>query len=228
MKIQIMKLLCDSLCSAIVVAAICASVIGYASSAKEGDSKSDNTATVSAKEATELRAESKAQSSPASMAESKTDSSPASMAEAKTQPKTESNSSTAAAANSTDLFKQFEALVREYYPKAKLKQAGETMHVEYKTKIYANPATNRNELGPLWGGLVADLELKPGEYQGIEKMPQQLNQYSFYIVMLDAPYSKNANQHLYTRLMYPFDTPPDFLKRYKILVSEFDKYVKAH
>lgn len=116
-----------------------------------------------------------------------------------------------------------EKLVIEFYPKAKIKKTKDHMHVEYKSRPYDVPSTHKQDIGPEWSGIVFDMELKQGPYVGVDAVPKKFNEYSYYVVELYAPYSKKFDRHLLTRISYPFDVPPDFLKRFKNLVDEFDQ-----
>ncbi len=118
-----------------------------------------------------------------------------------------------------------EKLIREYYPKAKIKPGKEKLYVEYKAKPYILPSTNKQEQGPDWGGIVIDMELQKGPYAGVHQVPKKFNEYSFYSVELYAPYSQKYDCHLLTRICYPFDVPQEFLKRFKKVVEEFEQYL---
>jgi hypothetical protein len=116
-------------------------------------------------------------------------------------------------------------LVLEFYPKAKIKESKNQLHAEYKSRMYDITSTNKTELGPDWGGLVFDMELKQGPYAGVDAVPKKFNEYSYYHVELFAPYSKQYDRHLLTKIYYPFDVPQDFLKRFKKLVEDFEQYM---
>lgn len=120
--------------------------------------------------------------------------------------------------------KLVEGLVREYFPKAKIKQSATHLHVEFKSRPYDIPSINKIEQGPDWGGILFDIDLKDGQYSGVHAVPKKFNEYSYYHVMLYAPYSTKLNKHLETRIAYPFDVPPDFLKRFIFLVENFDQH----
>lgn len=129
------------------------------------------------------------------------------------------------AANWTSLDSVVEKLIREYYPKAKIKPGKEKIYVEYKAKPYILPSTNKQEQGPDWGGVVIDMELQKGPYAGVHQVPKKFNEYSFYSVELYAPYSQKFDCHLLTRICYPFDVPQEFLKRFKKVVEDFEQYL---
>lgn len=143
----------------------------------------------------------------------------------KASPESEPKTVDETPANWASLSSVVEKLVKEYFPKAKFKNGPEQMHVAYKAKPFILPSTNKEEQGPDWGGIVFDMELKKGTYAGVHQVPKKFNEYSFYSVELFAPYSQKVDRHLLTRICYPFDVPPEFLKRFKKVVEDFDQYL---
>ena len=121
------------------------------------------------------------------------------------------------------LFAETEKLVKIYYPRAKFKRTGNKLHFEFKSRIdLVRPAEKNGEAQPEqqevvadWGGIVGDLELKPGKYTGAENMPLLLKNRSSYEVYLNSPYSEKFDSCLSVRLAYPFDANIDFLKLFK-------------
>ncbi len=109
-------------------------------------------------------------------------------------------------------------LLKEYYTKAKVTKEANKIHFEYKVRPFMTG--NRQEMAPDFAGIMGDIELKPGRYEGKAQLPQNYNEYNFYSVILMAPYSSKDNGHFYTRLAYPPDAPPEFLDRFKDLVNE--------
>jgi len=112
-------------------------------------------------------------------------------------------------------------LIGEYFKKAKITKSADQIKVEYKVRPFV-AVGNRQELAPDFGGVMCEIDLKPGPYSGKVRLPQQYNEHNFYSVILMAPYSKALNAHLYTKLLYPSDTPQDFTDRFKELLNEFD------
>lgn len=138
---------------------------------------------------------------------------------------TANSNSAGAIANWSSLDSIVEKLIREYYPKAKIKPGTDKIYVEYKAKPYILPSTNKQEQGPDWGGVVIDMQLQKGPYAGVHQVPKKFNEYSYYSVELYAPYSQKYDRHLLTRLCYPFDVPQEFLKRFKKVVEDFEQYL---
>lgn len=121
-----------------------------------------------------------------------------------------------------DLQNKLTTLMSEFYSKAKLTRSGNKIKVEYKVRPFI-AAGNKQELAPDFGGVMCDIELKPGKYSGRIRLPQQYNEHNFYSVILMAPYSKELNAHLYVKLLYPSDTQQEFTDRFKDLLNEFDE-----
>ena len=138
---------------------------------------------------------------------------------------TANSNSAGAIANWSSLDSIVEKLIREYYPKAKIKPGTDKIYVEYKAKPYILPSTNKQEQGPDWGGVVIDMQLQKGPYAGVHQVPKKFNEYSYYSVELYAPYSQKYDCHLLTRICYPFDVPQEFLKRFKKVVEDFEQYL---
>lgn len=127
--------------------------------------------------------------------------------------------------DSSKLYKQVRALVKEYFPKAKVKEKDNQLLVEYKTRPYVIASTNKIEKGPKWGGILFEMKLLKGKYTGIHSVPKKFNEYSFFHVVLMAPYSEEKDCHLLTRITYPFDVPPEFLKRLTAITNKFETYM---
>lgn len=138
---------------------------------------------------------------------------------------TANSNSAGAIANWSSLDSIVEKLIREYYPKAKIKPGTDKIYVEYKAKPCILPSTNKQEQGPDWGGVVIDMQLQKGPYAGVHQVPKKFNEYSYYSVELYAPYSQKYDCHLLTRICYPFDVPQEFLKRFKKVVEDFEQYL---
>lgn len=120
-----------------------------------------------------------------------------------------------------DVYNRLGKLMHEFYPKAKMTKTANKIKVEYKLRPFVAPG-GRQEIAPAFGGIMCDIDLKPGPYAGKVRLPQQYHEYNYYSVILMAPYSKNLNAHLYTKLAYPSDTPQDLQYRFKELMNEFD------
>jgi hypothetical protein len=95
------------------------------------------------------------------------------------------------------------------------------VHEAYKTGEWQDP---REERGPKPGGILCDITLQKGQYQGAAAAPQTFDK-RYFKVLLMAPYSSKRDVHLYVRLSYPGNVSSDFLKEFADLVNGFEKYV---
>jgi uncharacterized protein YbaP (TraB family) len=119
------------------------------------------------------------------------------------------------------VYQDISKLILEFYPKAKVVGDGYKIHFEYKAHPYTSVYSNLAELAPENGGILGDIELKPGKYAGNEPLPHEQNQYR-YNTLLMAPFSQKHNCQLYSALSYPPDALTDFLERYKDVINNFD------
>jgi hypothetical protein len=117
---------------------------------------------------------------------------------------------------------KMEALVRKYYPKAKINKTKSMMHFEFKVRQYDIPQTYTVEPGPDWDGILGNIEIREGRLNDEDTVEKKLNQYSYYNVIELQPNSTKASRHLKTRLSYPFNVQPDFLANFKTLIRNFD------
>lgn len=118
--------------------------------------------------------------------------------------------------------KELETLLREFYPKAKITRTDKKIHFEFKCRPVLTPR-NRKEIAPDFGGVMGDLELRPGPYTGKVRLPQQYHEHAFYSVILMAPYCQTHDLHVYTKLLYPSDAVPDFTLRFKEMMRGFEE-----
>lgn len=128
--------------------------------------------------------------------------------------------------SSKKIFAQVEALVKQYYPHAKMSEINQRLHIEYKVRNYRNLYSGRDELAPDQGGILADLEFKQGPYKGGEKLPKTQNQYSYMVLQL-APFFANEQQHISTKLCYAPDTSPDFVQQFSELLEDLARQQMA-
>lgn len=130
------------------------------------------------------------------------------------------------------LYGGLESLFRKHYPKATSHLLKDTIHFEYDTRIFiVHEATLTGEWqspmetrGPKPGGILCDIRLEKGEYQGQAVVPQVFDKRYFKIQML-APYSKTKGVHLIVQLYFPRDVKEDFLKQFTDLVNDFENHL---
>jgi hypothetical protein len=132
------------------------------------------------------------------------------------------------------LYLELGALFRQYYPNATGYLLKDKLHFEYNTRAFLIHLPNRTgawqdpaeERGPDRGGILCDLELRKGRYEGAAVVPQTFDQ-RYFKVLLMAPYSPKRDANLYTRLSYPDGVNPAFLARFTELVNEFIAQAKV-
>ena len=130
-------------------------------------------------------------------------------------------------------YRDLRRLVREQYPEATAHRVGDTIHVEYHTRIFLvhNPLKTGvwqdavEERGPRTGGIHCDLEFRAGAYGGAACVPQTFDK-RYFQVLLRAPYDEALDGHLYTHLKIPaIRRPPEaFLAKLIALIDGFGKY----
>jgi hypothetical protein len=135
------------------------------------------------------------------------------------------------------LSKNVEKLFAKYYPDAThySTRDSRTLHFEHNTRAFMIHHPDkfgewqdaREERGPKKGGILCDIELREGKYQGTAVVPQEFDE-RYFTLYLAAPYSKKLDHHLYIHLKYPRDASEDFLKEFKLLVNDFDKSLRGH
>jgi len=122
-----------------------------------------------------------------------------------------------------DIFKSIATLVKKFYSKANVTISNSTMHFDEKCKNETDFYSDRMVLAPASGGILCDITLKSGEYKGEDKnrLPSEVAD-GFHTNLTMAPYSKQQNKYLLTRLSFPPDIDVGFKKRFKTLVGSFN------
>ena len=120
------------------------------------------------------------------------------------------------------LFQIVANLVKKYYPKANITISDSSMHFDKKCRLEDGYYSGRMVLAPQTGGVLCDIILKPGEYNGEDKnrLPS-ITQDGFHANLTMAPYSKLLNKHLLTHLSYPPDTELEFKQHFQKLIDSF-------
>ena len=104
------------------------------------------------------------------------------------------------------------------------------IHFEYNTRVFViHEALKtgewqdpREERGPNKGGILGEILLRPGRYEGAAVAPQIFDKRYFKVLLL-APFSEKCDCHLHVRLYYPGDAKEDFLKEFQQLIDGFAK-----
>ncbi len=130
------------------------------------------------------------------------------------------------------LYTMTTALVLKYYPDAKTELTQHTIRFEARTRrfmVHEQLKTGEwqdahETIGPQRGGVVGNMELRPGKYLGAAVVPQAFDK-RYYTLLVLAPYSHASDAHLYTHLLYPGDASKVFLSEFTDLVTRFAEYL---
>ncbi len=132
----------------------------------------------------------------------------------------------------TRFYSELQTLFRKHYPKATSHLLKDKIHFEHNTRVFIvhEPLKTgewqdpRETRGPKPGGILCDIALQKGQYQGAAVVPQTFDK-RYFKVLLMAPYSAKHDVHLYVHLFYPGNVSSDFLKEFAELVNDFQKHV---
>lgn len=113
------------------------------------------------------------------------------------------------------------ALFMEYYPRAKVEETGQHLEISFKVGKQAT-TTGRTIMAPKIDGILCELDLKPGKYEGDRILPSRVNEMRYVIIEM-APYNEPLDKHLHTRLLFDPGTPEIFITRFKKTVDKFEK-----
>jgi hypothetical protein len=130
------------------------------------------------------------------------------------------------------LYAELRALFLKHYPKVTSHLLGDKIHFEHDTRVFIvhepqktgewqDPWETR---GPKPGGILCDMTLHKGPYQGAAAVPQSFDK-RYFTTLLLAPYSRERDVHLQVHLSYPRNVNAEFLKEFTKLLDEFRKPV---
>lgn len=125
----------------------------------------------------------------------------------------------------SEVYKQIQELVKEFYPKAKITITEKTMHFDEKCHQEMGYYSGKLTLAPQAGGILCDISLKSGEYEGKDKdrLPSETHD-GFHSDLCMAPYSRLQKSHLMVHLIFPPDISIDFKERFKTVVNDFNAH----
>ena len=130
------------------------------------------------------------------------------------------------------LYSELRTLFVRHYPQVTSHQLNEKLHFEHDTRIFIiheqrktgewqDPWETR---GPKSGGILCDIQMREGKYEGAAVVPQTFDKRYFSLLVM-APYSQRHNAYLYVHLSYPGNVREDFLKQFAELVNGWEKYL---
>jgi hypothetical protein len=130
------------------------------------------------------------------------------------------------------LYSELRTLFQQHYPKVTSHLLKNSIHFEHDTRAFIVHEPTKNgdwqdpweTRGPKRGGILCDLELIKGKYEGAAVVPQTFDK-RYFKVLLTAPYSSRHAAHLYIHLSYPADAKAEFLKQFTELVNDFGSYL---
>jgi len=129
-------------------------------------------------------------------------------------------------------YKESKTLLLRHYPQVTSHLREEKLHFEQNTRIFIvheprktgewqDPWETR---GPNPGGILCEIEMRQGKYEGAAVLPQTFDKRYFNVLVM-APYSQKHNAYLYVHLSYPANVSDDFLKQFFEIVNGWEKYL---
>ena len=92
------------------------------------------------------------------------------------------------------------------------------IHTALKTGEWQ--AANEVEGPKRHGGVLGELEVRPGRWAGAAVVPQTFDQ-QYFTTYVMAPYAEGCDCHLVADLHYPDTVDGDFIERWTRLINEF-------
>jgi len=128
----------------------------------------------------------------------------------------------------TRMYAELRPLFRRFYPRvsasavdAEIRFEADTrvflIHHQMKTGEWQDASPTR---GPKRGGILCEISLAKGRFQGAAAVPQTFDERYFKVLLL-APYSPSRDAHLIVRLSFPDGTSEEFLTRFTEAVNRF-------
>ena len=129
-------------------------------------------------------------------------------------------------------YSELRTLFLRHYPQVTSDLLGEKIHFEHNTRVFIVHEPRKTgewqdpweARGPKPGGILCEIKLRDGKYEGAAGVPQMFDKRYFKLLLM-APYSPKHNTHLYIHLSYPGNVSGDFLKQFTELVNSYDNYM---
>lgn len=130
------------------------------------------------------------------------------------------------------LAREVERVGRQAYPKAACVVSGDRIYFEFDARDFMvhEPLKTGEwqeaviERGPKRHGIVGDIELFKGAYNGAAELPQTLDK-RYFTLAVSAPYSKQLDAHLHVGVKYPAEVPAGFKAQLEQVLNDFESYV---
>jgi hypothetical protein len=135
---------------------------------------------------------------------------------------------------------KLEALFKEYYPKATFdNQRLNGVRFEHEVTTFEFPYNGRKgakheaekQQGPKQGGFLCNVYASQGPYRGqLRLSPAAEGMVAHHVIdrkaykqLLMAPYSRKSDVHLWVALSFPPDADEQFLKKFRQIMTDFEK-----
>src|SRR5581483_6394314 len=125
------------------------------------------------------------------------------------------------ASNSQDIegtLKDIQALVNQFYPRAKTSKTKDSLHFELKVKNEIDTFSNRPVPTPSNGGILGDLKVVSGPYKGKDKDRLPSEEISGFSTTLTLAPNLPGDCHLLSKLTFPGDCPSAFKEQFKAIL----------
>lgn len=128
-----------------------------------------------------------------------------------------------APADINTIFADLDKLTQEFYPSAKITKNDSSIHFEFRALNQLGAHTKTVAPTPLPGGIIGDVAVLPGAYEGADKnfLPSDVID-GAQAQLLMAPFSRQRNMHMLAKLVYPADVQAEFKERFKNIVKSFN------
>lgn len=129
-------------------------------------------------------------------------------------------------------YSELQTVFRRHYPNVTSHLLKDKIHFEQDTRVFIMHESLMTgewqdpfeERGPKPGGILCEIRLEKGRYEGQAVVPQTFDK-RYFKVLLMAPYSPKHDTHLWVNISYPQRVSADFLKEFAEMVDHYEKYM---